>query len=95
MFWIMERVEELRKHALIGYFNGKKPALPDFNPWIEKTWFKAVSDKVRVPPLSRGFSFLFESAADKEAVLKGGPWPFQDLDLILMELNEHFSSRNA
>eukprot|EP00268_Persea_americana_P024514 TRINITY_DN23926_c0_g1_i3.p1 TRINITY_DN23926_c0_g1~~TRINITY_DN23926_c0_g1_i3.p1 ORF type:complete len:208 (-),score=27.47 TRINITY_DN23926_c0_g1_i3:37-660(-) len=76
-------------NALVGYFIGNTPSLPEIKSCISKAW--RVKD-LEIIPMADGFMlFKFHSYASGQQVLDEGPWFVYGRPLILRRWTEDIS----
>ncbi|GLJ23609.1 hypothetical protein SUGI_0447100 [Cryptomeria japonica] len=72
--------------GLIGRFIGKWPSLGQLYKWISVNWEPLLEDYVQIYPHARGFFVVvFQSVADKNKVLGGGQWHWEDKHMLMLK----------
>ncbi|GLJ05091.1 hypothetical protein SUGI_0010790 [Cryptomeria japonica] len=72
--------------GLIGRFVGRWSSLGDLHKWISVHWEPSVEDYVQIYPHARGFFVVvFQSVADRNKVLGGGQWCWEDKHVLMLK----------
>lgn len=72
--------------GLIGCFIDRWPSLGELHKWISVNWEPLVEDFVQIYPHARGFFVVvFQSMADRNKVLSGGQWSWEDKHMLMLK----------
>ncbi|GJU47961.1 zinc knuckle CX2CX4HX4C containing protein [Tanacetum coccineum] len=79
---VIEKVSTCFEDTLYGYFIGKRMAFPVVEYYVRNNWAK--HGLTRIMMNNKGFFFFkFNSRADLETILEGGPWLIRKSPIIL------------